>query len=60
MEEVLAMSEHVERVLWQMGIFLVDVEGGRLWVDVCDDGATKHCQQASLYQLMFVEPEGGA
>lgn len=36
-EQVLALSEHVERVLWQYGIFLSDVEDGRLWVDACDE-----------------------
>lgn len=36
-DQMLALSEHVERVLWQVGIFLSDFEEGRMWVDVCDD-----------------------
>lgn len=36
-EQVLAISEHVERVLWQFGIFLSDTEDGRVWIDACDE-----------------------
>lgn len=43
--QMLALSEHVERVLWQVGIFLTDVEEGRMWVDVCDDERLKMIKQ---------------
>ena len=35
--EMLTLSEHVERVLWQFGIFLSDIDDGRMWIDACDD-----------------------
>lgn len=40
-EKLLALSEHVERMLWKFGIFLSDVEDGGMWIDVCDDEQLK-------------------
>ncbi|CAN7337894.1 DUF4238 domain-containing protein [Polaromonas sp. LjRoot131] len=45
-DQMLALSEHMERVLWQIGIFLSDIEEGKMWVDVCDDERLKMVKQA--------------
>ena len=45
LEQVLCLAEHVERVLWQFGIFFSDLEDGRIWVDACDDERLKTVHQ---------------
>lgn len=42
---MLTLSEHVERVLWQFGIFLSDIEDGRMWIDACDDERLRMVKQ---------------
>jgi hypothetical protein len=44
-DQVLALSEHVERVLWQFGIFLTDFGNGNVWVDVSDDEQLNRLRQ---------------
>jgi hypothetical protein len=44
-DEVRALSEHVERVLWQFGIFLSDLDDGRAWIDVSDDEQLERVRQ---------------
>lgn len=44
-DQILVLSEHVERVLWQFGIFLSDVEDGRMWIDAYDDERLKMVNQ---------------
>jgi len=46
-DHVLAMSEHVERLLWHFGIFLSDTESGQMWIDICD-----HEQLAAVKQIL--------
>jgi hypothetical protein len=45
LDQMLALSEHMERLLWQVGIFLSDIEEGKMWVDVCDDERLKMFKQ---------------
>ena len=44
-DQMLTLSEHVERVLWQFGIFLSDIEDGRMWIDACDDERLRMVKQ---------------
>ncbi|NYT64334.1 hypothetical protein H0A66_18640 [Alcaligenaceae bacterium] len=44
-EQMFALSEHVERVLWTLGVFLSDEEDGNMWIDVCDDERLKMVKQ---------------
>lgn len=37
LQAVQSIAEHVERMLWQFGIFLSDTDKGQLWVDVSDE-----------------------
>lgn len=44
-DQILTLSEHAERVLWQFGIFLSDIEDGRMWIDACDDERLRMVKQ---------------
>lgn len=45
LDQVLALSEHVERLLWNFGLILSDVEDGRVWIDACNDEQLKMVKQ---------------
>lgn len=41
LDDVLILVTHVERILWQFGIFLSETSAGQLWVEVCDEQRLK-------------------